>query len=585
VAEAAAVKQSIAFRLMLVLALTAVVPALLVGALAVRRARHDVEREVVRGHLALVRALGAGVDGTLQDAQRALALVGAAWAEAPDAAPDATRRLLTRLRRELPLLRRVAVLDSEGRRLAGDDLPLDREGSGSFGGFVGETTFDGGEPRVVISAQARARTGELVGYLAAEIDLGFVGSSLAAARLPEGAVLRVFDGEGRLIASTDPADTPGEGTLRGKHPAVDLALAAADDGWIERGGVLAAYRNLSSFQTTRGVAWALVLEQPTSDAYALAAATQRDALVAGGLVLAFALVVGALLARALVRPLVRLTGRVDAMGADEAHPPAPDAELLGAPGEIGILARRFDEMARRLEEREKLRAALARGEKLASVGALAAGVAHEVNNPLTTILGYANLLLEDRPEGHPDREALLLVADEARRVQGIVRRLLDYSRSESEAAPRAPVDVNALAEKACALVEPTLKTRRLELRRELADGLAHPVADARKLEQVLVNLAQNAAHAMERGGKLTVRTLAPAPSEVAVELVDEGPGIPAELLDKIFEPFFTTKGPGMGTGLGLAVSQQIVLDHGGRIEVQSVLGKGSTFRVVLPVSR
>jgi signal transduction histidine kinase len=588
---------SIRVRLVIGLALAAIVPTLLVGFLAVRRARRDVEREVVRGHLALVRALGAGLDGTLQDAQRGLALVGAAWAENPDATADATRRLLVRLRRELPLLSRVAVLSVDGALVAGDDLELTRfVGAGSYGGFVGETRFDGGRPKVVISAQARGRTGELVGSLAAEIDLGFVAQSLAAARLPEGAALRVYDGAGRLIASTEPADVPGEAPLRAQHPAVDLALAAADDGSIEQAGVLAAYRNLSSFQTTRGVGWALVLEQPTSAAYALAAATQRDALVVGALVLGLALAAGVFLARALIRPLVRLTARVDAMGKADHGPLVPAPDLAVAPGEIGILARRFDEMARRLDERDKLRAALARGEKLASVGALAAGVAHEINNPLTTILGYANLLLEDRPEGHPDHAALGLVADEARRVQGIVRRLLDYSRAETSASPRAPVDLNALAERVARLIEPTTKSKRLELRLELAEGLPHPVAEVGRLEQVVVNLGQNAVHAMDGPGVITIRTLrpaapgadtaAPTPAltpEVAIEVEDQGPGIPPDLVDRIFEPFFTTKGPGVGTGLGLAVSQQIALDHGGRIEVKSALGRGSRFRVILPV--
>jgi signal transduction histidine kinase len=144
--------------------------------------------------------------------------------------------------------------------------------------------------------------------------------------------------------------------------------------------------------------------------------------------------------------------------------------------------------------------------------------------------------------------------------------------------------VRALCERTAALCAPSLRARRVELVLDLADPLPRPLADERRLEQVFVNLAQNAAQAMDGGGKLTIVARARAGGDgagVEVAFVDDGPGIPAELLGRIFEPFFTTKGPGMGTGLGLAVSQQIVLDHGGRIEVESQLGRGSTFRVIL----
>jgi signal transduction histidine kinase len=573
---------SLRTRLMAVLALAAIVPTVLVSTLAIRRARTDVEREVVRGRLALVRALGAGLDTTLQDHQRALALVGAAWAEGNQAAPDSTRRLLARLHRELPLLRRVAVLDPDGARVAGDDVPLDSfTGAGAFGGFVGDASFDARGARVVVWAQARGRTGELAGYLAAELDLGFIGQSLRAARPPQAARLFVVDGDGRVIASSDASTPVGTGSLRGKDAAVDAALAAADDGSREQDGVLAVYRNLASYQTTRGVSWAILLEQPTKDAYVLARAARRDALAIGALVLLGALALGWLLARALTRPLERLVRRVDALAAEPDGGPA-EAHAIGAPGELGLLAARFEDMARRVEERERLRAALARGERLATVGALAAGVAHEINNPLTTILGYANLLLEDKPPVHGDRAALELVAGEARRVQGIVRRLLDYSRAGAESSASAPLDVRALCERTAALCAPSLRARRVELVLDLADDLPRPLADERRLEQVFVNLAQNAAQAMDGGGKLTIvaRPRGAGPG-IEVAFVDDGPGIPAELLGRIFEPFFTTKGPGMGTGLGLAVAQQIVLDHGGRIEVESQLGRGSTFRVVL----
>jgi signal transduction histidine kinase len=167
-------------------------------------------------------------------------------------------------------------------------------------------------------------------------------------------------------------------------------------------------------------------------------------------------------------------------------------------------------------------------------------------------------------------------------VQGIVRTLLDHARLDSGEPSREPLDVNAAIERTAALIAPAAKGRGVRVVTELAPAasLPRPPGDPRRLEQVLVNLAQNATQAMERGGVLTLRSR-PDGERVAIEVSDTGPGIPAEQLASIFEPFFTTKGPGVGTGLGLAIARQIVQDHGGSISVESELGRGSTFKVVI----
>jgi signal transduction histidine kinase len=235
-----------------------------------------------------------------------------------------------------------------------------------------------------------------------------------------------------------------------------------------------------------------------------------------------------------------------------------------------------------LSERARLEAQLIRSEKLSSVGVLAAGVAHEINNPLTTILGYAKLLLEDRGEEDPDRSALELVADESRRVQEIVRNLLDFSRQES--GELLPTAVNELVERTSNLVAPDLRKRGIDVAQKLEADLPQVLADARRIEQVFVNLITNAAHAMPDGGTLTLRTGHDPrrPHAIFTEFTDTGAGISADLLPRVFDPFFTTKEPGQGTGLGLAISQRIVTDHGGELEVQSLPGAGTTFKVWLP---
>ena len=163
-----------------------------------------------------------------------------------------------------------------------------------------------------------------------------------------------------------------------------------------------------------------------------------------------------------------------------------------------MLAARIEEMARRIAERHELQAALARGDRLATVGVMSASVAHEINNPLTTVLGYSRLLLEDKPDDHPDRAGLELIGGEAERMKAIVSGLLDYARVEKET--RGPTDLAVVIRHCAALVQPTLRRARASLELDLAADLPEVAADAHALQQVLVNLFQNAAQAMQPAG-------------------------------------------------------------------------------------
>ncbi|MCK5797760.1 MAG: PAS domain-containing protein [Deltaproteobacteria bacterium] len=236
-----------------------------------------------------------------------------------------------------------------------------------------------------------------------------------------------------------------------------------------------------------------------------------------------------------------------------------------------------------LSDRARLEEQLLRSEKLSSVGVLAAGVAHEINNPLTTILGYAKLLLEGRSKEDEDHDALDLVAEEAQRVQHIVRNLLDFSRRES--GEKAPTSIIELVERTLSLVAPDLRKRGVVVTRDLNRDVPMVLVEARRIEQVLVNLLTNAGHAMPDGGTLTVRIgliMDVTPPRVFIEITDTGEGISKRDLGRIFDPFFTTKEPGKGTGLGLSVSHGIIVDHGGKIDVESEIGSGTTFRIILP---
>ncbi|MGH7703288.1 MAG: ATP-binding protein [Gemmatimonadales bacterium] len=228
-------------------------------------------------------------------------------------------------------------------------------------------------------------------------------------------------------------------------------------------------------------------------------------------------------------------------------------------------------------------------EKLAAIGQLAAGVMHEINNPLATIgacVTAIGLRLEELPVEVPPvvTEYLDIIDKEVQRCTGIVDGLLDFSRPKEKS--KRLVAINRLVEDTLFLLKHHQRFKRLTVKRDLAVGLPDVQANSEQLIQVFMALMLNALDAMEDRGELTVRTLAnPARSdEVGVEIEDTGIGIPRAELSKIFEPFYTTKPAGRGTGLGLSVCYGIVEGHRGRIEVDSQPGRGSVFRVFLPVS-
>jgi two-component system NtrC family sensor kinase len=247
--------------------------------------------------------------------------------------------------------------------------------------------------------------------------------------------------------------------------------------------------------------------------------------------------------------------------------------------ELGDLARAFNDMARRLSEAQHQ---VTEADKLASVGRLAAGVAHEINNPLTGVLTYASLLLQRDDLAPPVQEDLQVVVHETKRCRDIVKGLLDFARRTPP--KRQPTDLNDVVRAAAAVLMNQLKIDRVALTLDLARDLPPVPADANQIQQVLVNLLLNAADAIgEQGGGVTITTREARQARfVEVRVEDTGCGITPEALPHVFEPFFSTKGP-RGTGLGLAVSWGIVAGHGGRMEVESEVGRGSRFTIRLPL--
>jgi len=244
--------------------------------------------------------------------------------------------------------------------------------------------------------------------------------------------------------------------------------------------------------------------------------------------------------------------------------------------------RSLRELLRRQREHEsQVASRLAHVDQLASLGQLAAGLAHEIKNPLAGIQGALELLRDETPD-EERRKLHDEMLGELRRVHGILQRLLESGRPGP--LRRVRTDLGRLLTETAVLARPALRRRRVELATETSESLPEVHVDPAKIRQVLVNLIQNAAEAMpEAGGHVTVRASGfPGEATVVVAVEDDGPGIAAEDLPHLFEPFFTTKFT--GTGLGLAISKSLVEQHGGHVEVSSEPGRGTSFIVFLPVS-
>ncbi len=251
--------------------------------------------------------------------------------------------------------------------------------------------------------------------------------------------------------------------------------------------------------------------------------------------------------------------------------------ITGVAREIALLEERWRSEA----ARERMAGQLRHADRLATLGQLAAGVAHELNEPLAAILGFAQLLEKSRHLTGQAARDLGKISVAALHAREIVRKLLLFARQRPPQA--TPVDLNRLVEDGLYLLESRCTKAGIRLVRELARGLPPLHADPSQLHQVLVNLVVNAIQAMPEGGTIALRTSGGA-KQVKLVVEDEGVGMPPEVLRQVFVPFFTTKDVGQGTGLGLSVAHGIVTAHGGTIHVESTVGRGSRFAIRLPAA-
>jgi two-component system NtrC family sensor kinase len=326
-------------------------------------------------------------------------------------------------------------------------------------------------------------------------------------------------------------------------------------------------------------------------------------LLVAGIGVLIVLAITYFITRSMILPLeemVKASNRIAAGDLDQ-------AVNVTSRDEIGILANSFNKMQasikamkleleewgrtleekvnKRTEELVAVQTQMAQSEKLASIGRLAAGVAHEINNPLAGVLTFSMLALEDCDDDHPMKQSLEVIVKQTLRCRETVKGLLDFAR-QSNAQPSI-TEVNTVVDKTLQLLENQTIFQNIRTVRHFDPKLPHVLIDAGQLQQVIMNIVLNAVDAMEESGVLTIETSsAPSTREIVIRISDTGKGIPDDILPLIFEPFFTTKKVGKGTGLGLAIVHGIVTRAGGTIEAGNLPnGSGAVFTVRLPIAQ
>ncbi|HEX4841803.1 MAG TPA: ATP-binding protein, partial [bacterium] len=249
-------------------------------------------------------------------------------------------------------------------------------------------------------------------------------------------------------------------------------------------------------------------------------------------------------------------------------------------------ARLYENLQQQMAMLEQAQFQLMHSAKLATIGELAAFIAHEINNPLTSVLGYASLILSDTPADDPKRSDLEVIEKESLRARAIVRDLLGYARQTDSAMEQT--GINDALESILPLIRRRAESQNVNIEAALDPHVPRIMGDVNQLKQVFINILNNAIDAMPSGGRVAITTREIAGNgtgpQVEISFQDSGVGIPTDKINRIFDPFFTTKEDGKGTGLGLPISKRIVERHGGSIAVSSTPGQGTRFTICLPVA-
>ncbi len=376
--------------------------------------------------------------------------------------------------------------------------------------------------------------------------------------------------------------------VRDHLQAAALATQGKEGYLIEKGLYqdlnLVGFASSRGYQNFKGFSWSALVFQDARQAFIPVSELQRRIFTIVFLAVFLSLAVSFVVAQGIVRPLKVLTDVVIQISRKK---DLSQRVHVSSKDELGQLANAFNQMISDLDkanqEKNLAEQIALQSQKMSAVGQLAAGVAHEINNPLGVILGFAQGVIKRIEAGSMLEMPLKSIEREALRCKQLVQNLLTFSRAGK--TEKQDIDINEKIESSLSLVMAQTKVKNIQLVRELEPGIPKLFANGSQIQQIIVNLSNNAMDAMPNGGTLTVRTNKTKLENkdmIQIEIQDTGTGIPNDVQQKIFEPFFTTKEVGKGTGLGLSLVYEVVQKHDGQIRVESEVGKGTLFRIDLP---
>ncbi|MGA9521299.1 MAG: ATP-binding protein [Myxococcaceae bacterium] len=608
-------------QLVLFMLAATVLPLAVVGFWLLRSAEDELARRIGGEQRALAglaaREVSTGLMGAVEALGRATEAID--WSSA---SPEETLGGLSLLYQQDDAITAVALVDASGRLLSGPVYRAQRddghpvflpEAQAQWFGAVPVTPLRGGQPGQAALGEAyvtapdlparvpvavKAGSGEAAPFVLAELGLDVLEARMKAIEAEQGATIELLDRSGRVVFS--PVSERRFGQL---EPALrDRVARSGQDVAAESFSTSGPPRRLVSVAVVPGrLGFVALVSEEETQAFAPVAAMRRTVLFSIGGALAVLLAIGALFTRRLTRRIGQvvvgaeaygrgeLAHRISVTGLDELAGLAETFNRMGAElqGARTRLERWNDDLRQKVEEATaELKAAqaqLVEAQKLAAVGQLGAGVAHEINNPLTGILGNAQLLMLDRPETDPDFEMLRKIELSAKRCKEITQNLLRFSQQREKPEFR-PVDLNGVVRDAISLTQHQLQGEGIAVSIELAEGDARINADPGHLSQVVLAVVSNARTALMKADRkeLLLRTEV-VDGEVRLVVRDSGKGIKSDHLPRIFEPFFTTKDVWSNVGLGLSVAYRVIREHQGRIEVVSTPGVGTTITLCLPL--
>ncbi|GAW92012.1 sensor histidine kinase [Calderihabitans maritimus] len=593
------------FRVLAFSLIMSIIPLLILGLLNISAARLNLESAIQSREMATARKIAREIEGQMQKIEEKLMLTANSFhVQLLTADYRERERLLYTILKDTSSLEEVKLWDNSGKELARvsrreviiqEDLG-NVEKTPEFRTVIQDRPYHGpvelgedGRPMITIAVPVRDLSGtRVVGGLAARVSLRNVMDAVLQIPTGNAGYVLVVDQTGRLIGHTDFSEV-----LRNRSVLSSLCvqelLSGTDPAKLpvpHRYRTYTGLEVLGVYAPVNSLGWGVVIEEPVHQVFT---PIRQMALKLGLATLVVALLVTIIS----VSSALRFTRPIEILEEGVKRVGAGDLDYVidfKSEDEVGRLVAAFNQMTRELKQKREMEAMVVQADKLAAVGLLASGVAHEINNPLASVAAYSQDLLE-RLETEKAEELLesgelihylTVIKEQVARAKKITQNLLNFAR-QSEWQPQE-LSVNSVIEDALALLEYQFKQADIVIEKKLEPQLPPVLADRLQLQQVFVNLFQNALDAMDKSGRLTISTSLEE-NYIKVTVSDTGCGIPEEQLPKIFDPFFTTKPAGVGTGLGLSICYGIISRLKGRIKVTSQTGKGTTVTVCLPVSR